>query len=128
MKILLAKLLSWMFSGGINAIGDQLNKAYITKLTSKSEREKLQAQVEMEILSMQLAALKVDQKNWITRWIRPAFALPFVIYDFKIIVWDKVLGWGTTEQLPTEFWHLQMVVFTAYFLTRPYERTKGKVI
>ena len=60
----------------------------------------------------------------VTRWIRPAFALPFVIFNFKVIVWDKVLGLGVTADLSPAFWQLQMVVFGAYFLTRGFEKQK----
>ena len=53
-----------------------------------------------------------------TRWIRPLFALPFIIYNLKVVVWDKVLGLGTTDVLSDQYWQLQMIVFGAYFITR----------
>jgi hypothetical protein len=57
--------------------------------------------------------------------IRPLFALPFIIYNFKVIVYDKVLGLGITDDLSASYWQLQMVVFGAYFLTRGFEKRKG---
>jgi hypothetical protein len=52
------------------------------------------------------------------------FALPFVIYNFKIIVWDKVMGLGSTDGLSPELIQLQMIIFGAYFLTRPFEKRR----
>ena len=31
--------------------------------------------------------------------IRPLLALPVIIYLWKVIVWDKVLAWGTTDPI-----------------------------
>jgi hypothetical protein len=31
--------------------------------------------------------------------IRPLLALPVIVYLWKVIVWDKVLGWGTTDAI-----------------------------
>jgi hypothetical protein len=31
--------------------------------------------------------------------IRPLLAFPLIIYVWKVIVWDKVLGWGSTDPI-----------------------------
>lgn len=121
---MIKKLVAWMFAQGINAIGVQLNQAYKNKLNAKNNTQRIDAELEITKLNAQLNVLIAEQKYRVTRWIRPALAMPFVIYDFKIIVWDKVLGWGVTDSLPQEFWQLQMIVFGAYFLTRPIEKMK----
>lgn len=117
-------VLKWLTGGGIAAIGEQLNAAYSARLKAQTDKEKLEADMTIVQLSARQAVLIAEQGSWLTRWIRPAFALPFVVYDAKIVVWDKVLGWGTTDPLTPEFWQLQMIVFGAFFLTRPFERSK----
>lgn len=117
-------VLSWLGGGGIAAIGKQLNAAYQAKLSAKNETERLQADMDIAQLSARQAVLIAEQGSWMTRWIRPAFAAPFVIYDAKIILWDKVLGWGSTDPLSPEFWQLQMIVFGAFFLARPFEKSR----
>jgi hypothetical protein len=117
-------ILSWLTGGGIAAIGRELNEAYKAKLNAKNETERLEADMAIAQLSARQAVLVAEQGSWLTRWIRPAFALPFVIYDAKIVVWDKVLGWGSTDALTPEFWQLQMIVFGAFFLTRPFEKAR----
>ena len=106
----------------LGRIADRLQQAYEAKLRAQNDRERIAAEVQIKQLEAQQRVLLAEQKSRLTRWIRPAFALPFVIYDFKIVVWDKVLGLGTTDPLSPEFWQLQMIVFGAYFLTRPFER------
>ena len=123
---LLSKIAGWFLGSGISAIGDQLNKAYAAKLTAKNNTEKLEAEQNIAQLTARQTVLVAEQNSRLTKWIRPAFALPFVIFDFKIIVWDKVLGLGTTDNLPPEFWHLHIVIVGAYFLTRPIEKSFRK--
>lgn len=118
---MLGSVLSWLAGGGIAAIGKQLNRAYQAKLDAKNDAERIEAEKQIAQLSARQQVLIAEQGSWMTRWIRPAFAFPFVIYNFKIVVWDKVLSLGKTDPLPPEFWQLQMIVFGAYFLTRGIE-------
>ena len=121
---MIAALLSWLTGGGIAAIGKELNRAYQAKLDAQNDQERINAEKQIALLEARQAVLLSEQGSWMTRWIRPAFALPFIVYNFKIVVWDKVLGWGVTDPLSAEFWHLQMIVFGAYFLTRPLEKRR----
>ena len=117
-------MFSWVLGllDPLGRIANRLQRAYEAKLRAQNDRERIAAEVRIKQLEAQQRVLLAEQKSRLTRWIRPAFALPFIIYDFKIVVWDKVLGLGTTDPLSPEFWQLQMIVFGAYFLTRPFER------
>ncbi|WP_162651311.1 hypothetical protein [Lentilitoribacter sp. Alg239-R112] len=119
---MIAKILSWLAGGGIAAIGQQLNDAYSAKLNAQNNEVRIEADKRIAYLHAQQAVLIAEQGSWMTRWIRPAFAAPFVIYNGKIILWDKALGLGVTDALSSEFWQLQMIIFGAYFLTRPFEK------
>tara|TARA_R110002126_G_scaffold256585_5_gene399605 strand:- start:813 stop:1199 length:387 start_codon:yes stop_codon:yes gene_type:complete len=111
-----------MSGGALKAIGGQLNQAYQAKLNAQNDTQRIDADKRIATLHAQQTVFIAEQGSKITRWIRPAFALPFVVYNFKIIIWDKVLNQGTTDALSPEFWQLQMIVFGAYFLTRPFEK------
>lgn len=128
---MIGKILAWLSGplagGAISSIGKQLNDAYQAKLIAQNNDARIDADKRIATLHAQQAILIAEQGNWLTRWIRPAFAAPFVIYDAKIILWDKVLGLGTTDALSPEFWQLQMIVFGAYFLTRPFEKTTRSI-
>ncbi len=45
------------------------------------------------------AVILAEQGRWYTAIIRPLLAAPVVIYLWKVIVWDIVLGLGTTDPI-----------------------------
>lgn len=124
--MIFSSIASWLLGGGISAIGKQLRQAQKDRLDAQNETERLEADMWIKTLESQRAVLVAEQGNWVTRWIRPAFALPFVLYNGKVIIWDKMLGLGVTDNLSPQYWQLQMVIFGAYFLTRPFEKRRGK--
>ena len=110
----------------LKMIGEQLNKAYELKLLAMNDKERIAAEKAISQLEAQRDILIAEQKHWMTRWIRPAFALPIVIYVWKLVVWDTVLGWGVTPH-PGQFieW-LVLVVVGAYFIGRPLEKFSSR--
>ena len=118
---MIGAILSWLGSGGIAAIGGELRAAYEAKLKAQTDQEKLAAEETIARLEAQQSILIAEQGRWLTAWVRPMIALPFVIYLHKLIIWDKVLGWGSTDNLSPELWNMMTVVVGAYFLTRPIE-------
>ena len=65
--------------------------------------------------------VKAEQGSFLTRLVRPAFAAPFVIYTWKLVVWDKVLGWGSTDPLGADLSALMVTIVGAYFGGRTIE-------
>ena len=53
---------------------------------------------------------------------RPLFAFAFIIYVWKVVVWDKVLGLGSTDALSGDVAQKATVVLTAYFGGRSLEK------
>ena len=97
---LLLSIGQWLFGQGLSSISAQINAAYQAKLNAQNDEARLEADQRIAQLNAQQSLLIAEQNNRLTRWIRPAFAAPFVIYNGKIILWDKVLGWGVTDPLP----------------------------
>lgn len=118
---MLGAILSWLTGGGIKAIGAELRGAYEAKLKATNDHEKLEAEQNIARLEAQQSILLAEQGRWLTAWVRPAIALPFVIYLWKLILYDKVLAWGATDNLSPELWNMMTVIIGAYFLTRPLE-------
>lgn len=114
-------VLKWLTGGGIAAIGTELRGAYEAKLRATNDRERVEAEERIARLEAQQSVLIAEQGRWLTAWVRPAIALPFVVYLWKLVIYDKVLAWGSTDNLSPELWNLMMVVMGAYFLTRPIE-------
>lgn len=123
---MISTILSWLTGGGIKAIGGELRAAYEAKLKAQTDAEKLKAEETIARLEAQRSVLIAEQGRWLTAWVRPAIALPFVIYIWKLVVWDKVLGQGATDDLSPQLWQMMTIIITAYFLTRPFEKVLRK--
>ena len=73
------------------------------------------AEVTAQIDAASKQLLIAEQGHWFTAMIRPLFALPFVIYLWKVIVYDRVFFHAFTYDLTTEQTQLMMVVAASYF-------------
>jgi hypothetical protein len=103
--------------------------AYRVKLAAANTSEKIAADLAARELSVEqrereLAAqiVIVEQGRWYTALPRPLFAFAFIIYAWKVVVWDKVLGLGTTDALSGDVAEWALVVLTAYFGGRSIEK------
>lgn len=118
------RLILSFLSGPLTRITEKLVDARLELARAQTDKERIAAEAAVRQLEARERVLIAEQGHWMTQWIRPAFAAPFVIYNAKIIIWDKVLGLGATDGLSAEYWQLQMVVFGAYFLARPFEKRR----
>jgi hypothetical protein len=124
-----ATILGWLG----NLIGGPFAKAavdaYRAKLTAENTSEKIAADLAARELSVEqreaeLATQTViaEQGRWYTALPRPLFAFAFVIYVWKVVVWDRVLGLGNTAALTGDVAQWAMIVLTAYFGGRSLEK------
>lgn len=103
--------------------------AYRAKLSAENTSEKIAADlagrelaVEQREAEINASVVVAEQGAWYTALPRPLFALAFIIYVWKVVVWDKVLGWGTTDPLGGDVAQWAMIVLTAYFGGRSLEK------
>ncbi len=103
--------------------------AYRARLAAGNTSERITAELasrelEVEQRERELATQLVisEQGRWYTALPRPLFAFAFVVYAWKVVVWDKVLGLGATAALPDEMGQWAMIVLTAYFGGRSIEK------
>jgi hypothetical protein len=115
------------FLGG--PIVNGLINGYKARLEAGNTSERIAADLAARELAVQQREIEVnssvviaEQGRWYTACIRPLFCLPFMIFTFKVIVWDKVLGWGTTDPLDPNMWNVFMVIIGAYFGGRSIEK------
>lgn len=73
------------------------------------------ANKEMAIAAIQAAA-SVQNRWWFVAVLIPIFALPFAAYIWKALVWDMMLGLGTTPSIndPTLHWVFITVVTSIF--------------
>ncbi len=81
-------------------------------------------ELSVEQREVELAArlVEVEQGNILARLVRPAFAAPFIVYVWKIVVFDKVLGLGSTDALGADMSGLMTTIVAAYFGGRTVEK------
>ncbi len=124
-----ATVLGWLG----NLLGGPFAKAavdaYRAKLTAENTSEKIAADlaarelaVEQREAELATQVVIAEQGHWYTALPRPLFAFAFVIYAWKVVVWDKVLGLGSTDALGGDVAQWAMIVLTAYFGGRSLEK------
>ena len=122
----------WSFLGNLvgGPIINGLLGAYRERLKNINQQDQmaldlLKKEVDADIAARSEATklLIAEQGHWYTAIIRPLFALPFIIYVWKIVVWDKVLGIGVTEHgIDANFWNVFQVIIVSYFGATAVER------
>ena len=122
-------LLSTIFGflkGPVARIGDQIVEVKRAQIAAETDEAKLAADVQLADLEAKKAVLISEQGWWLTASIRPAFAWIFIIYTAKLVLWDKVLGWGSTDPLSPELANIEMLVIGAYFVGRSAEKIAAR--
>lgn len=103
-----------LLGGGL---ADQLRRAYEAKLNAKNDSERIAAEMTISQLEARVEAQTKGSGAWMSKAVQAAWAAPFVIYAWKVIVWDKVLGWGVTDPLGPLETDIGRIIVGFYFLT-----------
>jgi hypothetical protein len=117
----------------VNLIGGPIVRglidAYRAKLDAANARDRVAAdlaakeiEAEIEARKQASAIIIAEQGRWYTAIIRPLLALPIVIYLWKVVVWDKVLGLGTTDTLTGAVGEWAGMIVVAYVGGRSIEK------
>ena len=106
----------------LEKIGKQIAEVKMERIKAEGESAKLIHDERITVLEGRRDLLLEDTKHAATRWIRPAFTAPFILYNLKVVVWDATLGWGVTDPLSEAMWWVEMTIIGFYFLGRPVEK------
>jgi hypothetical protein len=79
-------------------------------------------EAEIEARKQASAVILAEQGRWYTAIIRPLLAAPVIIYFWKVIVWDKVLGLGITDPITGMTADWTGMIITAYVGGRSIEK------
>jgi len=109
-------VLKWLTGGGLNGLAAELRKAHLDTLNAANNADRIAAQERVNSLALQMAAQTRGQATWLPKLGRFAWFMLFLAYFGKIIVWDKMLGWGATPDLTPQQWWLVYTVMGFYFL------------
>lgn len=117
------KILFGLLTGPLAAISNDIKEAYQSKLNAKNDAERIAADERINLLEARKTTIMAAQSDPYERWVRIAFAFPFVVYLWKLILYDKVLEWGVTDGLSPELSHLFWVIVGGYFV----DLTAGRI-
>jgi len=108
--------------------------AYRAKLEATNSSERVTADlaarelaVEQREAELRAQVLIAEQGNAATRWVRPLWALPFIAWSYKVVVWDLMLDLGSTPELKGVTANLCVTIAGAYFLGRSAEKVASIV-
>lgn len=105
-------LLRWITGDLTGAI----ERAHRASLEAKTDSERLAQDERIKRLSARQEVILAAQGDPVERFVRIGFALPFVIYLWKVVLWDKVLKLGVTDPLSPELSTIMMIVLGGYFV------------
>lgn len=111
-----AAILKWFVGGGISSIGEQINRWQDIKAKAANDHERLEADKMLASLEASKQVILQAQRDPVERWVRIGFALPFLAFNIKLVVWDKMLGLGVTDPLSPELFQVEVAVLGGYFL------------
>lgn len=116
-----------------NLLGGPVVKGLVDSYKAKLDAGNTSERIAADLASRELAVeqrerelatqvLIAEQGRSYTAIPRPLFAMAFVIYVWKVVVWDKVLGLGVTDPLSAELSQWALIILTAYFGGRSLEK------
>lgn len=110
-------ILGALFRTTLGSVTKDLADAYRSKQDAKTEQERIAADERINILNARRDTILAAQSNPVERWIRPLLAFPFIVYIWKLVLWDKVLEWGTTDSLGANLDLTFSIILASYFIT-----------
>jgi hypothetical protein len=120
---------SWLASLIGGPVVNGLITAYKARLDASNTQDRIAADLAAKEIEAAIVARKeasaviiAEQGRWYTAIIRPLLAFPIIIYLWKVIVWDKVLGLGATDALTGMIGDWAGTILTAYVGGRSIEK------
>ena len=102
--------------GFLLPLAGQLAAAYKAKQNATTDQERIEAEERIAQIQAQQRLQSSEAGSKINALMRAMLAAPVAIFFWKVIVFDKVLGWGSTDDLSPSLWSVAMIVTGFYFL------------
>ena len=100
-------------------VARDIAKYKIAQANAQTDQERIHAQEMIGTLEARrdvMAAEAGSGYGWINATMRFLLALGPMVCLNKIYIWDKALGWGSTDRLDDHLWNVIMAVVGFYFL------------
>jgi hypothetical protein len=100
----------------ISKITNKIIDLRIQQANATTQQQKIAADEEVSKLQMQRDVLVAESGSKINAIIRILFAFPCAVYINKLILIDKIFGWGSTDDLSNNLWWIVFTVIGFYFV------------
>lgn len=125
--------LSWFFGGGLTKLGQLGIDAYKTKLSAENSTEVQvatlagkAAELDSREAELDNRLLVAEQGNWATRWVRPMWAAPFVIWTWCKVVFEYTFHLMHVTELHDTASTMAVTIIVSYFGSRGLEKLVDK--
>jgi hypothetical protein len=109
--VMLGTLLAWI--NPLSTILGKVQEWEAKLLDAKTEQERMAAAERIAALQAQASVAG----HPIDALARVVMAAPGVLFVWKLILWDKMLGWGSTDDLSSNLWYFGIALpWGFYFL------------
>lgn len=100
----------------ISRIAGKIADARIAATQAATDKERLEQEERVKSLEARRDVLKAESDGRANAIIRALLAVPVVVFLWKVIIWDKVLALGTTDDLSENLWYVAMMVLGFYYV------------
>ena len=122
----LKALLGFFTGGGASGIAAEIRGARADQLNAENDEDRIAADERMAKVAMMVEAQTRGSGSWMPKAIRGCFGMIVPVYFGKLLIWDKVLGWGATDPLNGfADWSARMVM-AFYFLDATVHKLKAR--
>lgn len=115
------KLISSILSTGLV---ERLGAAWAASRDAKTDQARIEADTMVAIEEQRLRRALAG--GHLVTGAQLLLAAPFIVYIWKLVVWDKVLGWGVTDALSPELAEIQFLVVIFLFGPPAVRRVFGR--
>ncbi len=120
-------MLSFLF-GLINPLTGIVEKIFAARMAAAqamTDQEKIAAEERVATLQARRDVLVAEGGSRLNAFIRGMIMLPYIVYLWKLIVWDKIIMGGTTrtDDLSDNLWWIMITGVGFYFIQETAVRT-----
>lgn len=113
-----------MLFGGLKWIAGKIAEERTIQTNAATEQERIASEERTKALEAKRDVLIAEAGSPWNAIMRGVISLPVAIFLWKVIVIDKVLGWGSTDDLSPNLWYVVMLVLGFYFVQDTLSRWK----
>jgi hypothetical protein len=100
----------------IARIAGKIADARIAATQATTDKERIEQEERVKALEARRDVLRAESDGRVNSAIRALLAAPVIVFLWKVIIWDKVLALGTTDDLSENLWYVAMMVLGFYYV------------